>query len=895
MSDTVVVHPGKYCYTLGASSSIVETDYIKSAVLSRTAGDLLFVINTTATRWGFRIYVPPEFSPPCDWASGDTTNIWTSLTNDYKYINVTKQGDRDLKAPNWWRIDVYNTTNGGYSSQSGIQIRLFDMTAPAIAGRYHFKVFTLNTATSPLLAPYEWNWSAIGNSWANFPTLVVKGEIHPAYITGVIFQKTGYYYYSYTTHVIAEPGMVIATGKTPQGRLVEARAYLNQYANGYYQLLGLAPGTYNLTATASGYEPTTRYGITLQAGQSMHGINFFLDRGANITGTIYSKCREGTFTDWERVEYAYPGIGSTLSNRSVNVELIDGEGNLRAFLPYFGTFPYTEYDENYHQFSMNQAEYTGHVPLENATFVSGIMPDEYKLYAYVFGYVQTSTVNLKVTEHTLSASIIIDLYRSNGMKVTIHFRNDVMGPEAPVASTRVLVLEAIDYYGNLRAWNITEINGGDKNVLVNLNGMWSYIHPLSHYYFRGINDYGMPEGTYKIRAYMYGYWQSGDTLASTTLSCGSSTEFSFSLFKGGAFNITVRSIDWQSPPQLVDWKHPDNPVYVSFIDASGNSHGSPSVPQEFGKNNVTLYYDGEKLFDTDIYQYWQGDHDTSLPTGSYQLKANSYGYIRGYVPWIYLSTGISDLTLDLKQGGNITITLGFLTEELSSATKQDFPYRIELRDNGNLKAAAIGTIPSGQTTHTVNLYGLNSYVGGSATRYAGYYDTVDHTDYIDYGIDSGLHNVYVYVPTYIQKSFVVVLMDRNSGVEIGFSLEEMAHVHGTVHLRDISGSLLPFSWARVTLPTPDYTTSLDGAYEMWHTPLNGPITFNVPPYHEQFTEIKQSITLTWGSDTIWNAVMEPTGIAIPEFNFSLMFAITLLIVSMLMATRTKLNLKRPVF
>ncbi len=79
-------------------------------------GDLIFAINFTGTPpttedylyHSLTIYLPPEFIPPVDWAAptGDTSNIVTTITNNYLQISVWKAGVKDPFGPGWWVIYI---------------------------------------------------------------------------------------------------------------------------------------------------------------------------------------------------------------------------------------------------------------------------------------------------------------------------------------------------------------------------------------------------------------------------------------------------------------------------------------------------------------------------------------------------------------------------------------------------------------------------------------------------------------------------------------------------------------------------------------------------------------------------------------------------------------------
>ena len=94
----------------------------------------------------------------------------------------------------------------------------------------------------------------------NWPVMLVKGEVDPAIITGTL-RYAGYNASLYGLP-IEEAGKVWAhmttrldpyTGaQRPDLPTVDAQAYVNATATGHYEVEGLAPGIYDLYASAAG-------------------------------------------------------------------------------------------------------------------------------------------------------------------------------------------------------------------------------------------------------------------------------------------------------------------------------------------------------------------------------------------------------------------------------------------------------------------------------------------------------------------------------------------------------------------------------------------------------------------------------------------------------------------
>jgi hypothetical protein len=128
----------------------------------------------------------------------------------------------------------------------------------------------------------------------NWPVLLVKGEIDPGIVEGTIaFSSWDPDLYGKAMPLPARVRLV-GTAMDPYtgeltGRKVEARGYTNASANGHYEVEGVAPGIYDVYASAAGYPETkVASGITVYPGQSVH-LDIALNPGAIIHGKIFAK------------------------------------------------------------------------------------------------------------------------------------------------------------------------------------------------------------------------------------------------------------------------------------------------------------------------------------------------------------------------------------------------------------------------------------------------------------------------------------------------------------------------------------------------------------------------------------------------------------------------------
>lgn len=298
------------------------------AVLVNSTGDLIFAINATAGftgTWGsLDILIPPEFG------NIKTEQVVTTLTNDYSGITVNTLDQFDRYAPGWTLVTIWpdGNENGAVPSMVTFSskgewyyVRINGVMAPAIAGKYFFKMFLGGNGPSgecgAPCAPDYWVPTA------NWPVMLVKGETDPAIIYGTIFY--GGYNQSLYGKPIELAGMVKAvmttkldpyTGNTMTGPLTNAVGYFNSTAMGHYEVEGVAPGVYDIYASAAGYPlQLIATGVRVLKGQSLM-LNGYLNPGVVIQGNVYTKHGFGE-EPWPRTDYIKIEIYST--NPTVNV------------------------------------------------------------------------------------------------------------------------------------------------------------------------------------------------------------------------------------------------------------------------------------------------------------------------------------------------------------------------------------------------------------------------------------------------------------------------------------------------------------------------------------------------------------------------------------------------
>jgi hypothetical protein len=872
---TASISPGKYSHYLDYSNeTIARLEYPKSIILTETVGDLLFKINLIHDGFysSISIYIPPEFD---GLKAGDTSNVWTSYTNNYRFISVSKMSEFDPIAPNWWKISIFNATSSGIPKGEH-SIRIFKLKAPKIIGRYFFKIFVNNTS--------------IGAK--NFPTLVVSGSLNPAYISGTV--RYGGFNESLFGKPIKLPegagGRIIAIGRTPQGNIIEARAYFNSSMNGAYTLYGLPAGTYNLTAEAAGYAPVKLENpVTVLEAQSLENVDFYLKPSPTIGGTIWSKCKQSEVT-WGSANYLITP-GTIISKpKNIYLELLD-----------FGLKPITIFKNitvpnlTYHRFLFNGSiEYDGHIPQDKAGYISGLKPGDYYIKAHINGYNQLDEVVVHLGNYSTNSFVKFSLEKSSWLNVVVNLKEKKSASEnSPSPRDHVLVLEAYDLAGNLKARNFTFVSAGDKQVFLSLTGLRDLYETLNIY------DSGLLPGTYFIKAYMGEYLQE-ETIKVTIAGCHGSTQVSLGMFKASILNVTFTSIEWQNPPRITPWAFPGKNITVRFFDIAGNDYGTINV-QQTASNTIALEYwgiDYYRMTKSFFPYYFSLLHDKSLPSGTYLIKVNTLGYIQKEDFIIEgLEGSISDRNFRLIKGAIIEATVLFKKEKMfiPASFDKNISIRIELFDDiGNFVGANISYIPRMAKSFSITIYGFGSYAGNSAKLWVNFYDTTDGVMQLDYGLPSGNYRIKVLVPGYEQRLKVFTQVNISSKASIIIELDKLAYVSGWIKGFNYLNEFVNLSWASFLASSNESyveTTTLDGFYELWLESGNYSITIAMPGYPIESKRIYVGDASIIEINIILKAYNNPNPIEVFEFyNLFNLFSpliFTLLCFNLLLSKRLK--------
>ena len=700
-----------------------------------TRGDLLIGINCSqpvsknAYSW-LRIWVPPEFT------NLNKSRVVTSITNNYFRVNVSICGKEDPIAPEWSLVDIladagYLITFTPFGPDRWYYVRFNDVIAPMIAGRYFFKISLSNSSdileAAQAMIPVE-----------NWPLLLVKGEVDPAIVWGTI--RYGGWNTTLYGLPIRLPGRMRAvgiaddpqTGK-PTGRRVEARGYFNHTAEGHFQIEGVAPGVYDIYASAGGYpEQIIAAGIRVRRGQSLQ-IDGYLVPGIEIRGVVYSRCGTGEIPWYYdsspiKIEIYRSAAGAEICDRSMETlaAVWSPYGPAVKQFPWQGLTP-GDYSQgglgiNYDgvgppqtwivsnsstsfRFQFGEygkygapSDFDGHVPQRNATWVNGLSPGTYYLKAFTYGYVQTKIDGetfepVSFTSSSIrypgDAKIFFDLRLSSLIRKTVHFHDKPWSRiETPVMTSRYLYAEALGYRrsryayspitdisARISAWKIQLVPAGAKSATVTLHGFTNQTY--QHGWGR---NYGLEAGTYTINTYMFGYISPRSDTVTIGL-CGTITQISNHMHKGVAFNLTINSKDWQMPRVPRPWVWNGQPVYVLIMNEMNEQLDYITTTQNRSRTfAVTGLYSGRNggTNDCEVAHY-----PTFFATGLYSFKILTYGYVqkRDFSIHANAENVTADISLDVVVGVNITFTIRFRHEGVFSHLTANSSARIRLFDN----------------------------------------------------------------------------------------------------------------------------------------------------------------------------------------------------------------------
>jgi hypothetical protein len=971
--DTVDVSPGKYNYKLGEgfpNEDVVKLNYPNSTILTNSTGELLFNVtlttynytseeDTDTIRKSISIYIPPEFT-----INNGVESVWTSYTNDYRpsRISLFNAFSNDPIAPNWSILSISNLNitkshqdvkNRVFIENKTQYIRIFNVTSPEVAGRYFFKVF-INIRGRTY---------SIGSH--NFPTIVVSAALNPSYVSGTIrygdLGKPDLYgkpldstVYPDGTVLLPEGygGKIYAEGTTAEGKKIQAQAYFNSTA-GKYTLYGLAAATYNITVHAAGYYPKNFwYAVNVAPDQGVEHLDFYMNEGVNVTGTVFSKCQ------FEKTPWGYAhSLTGFQARRVIKIDVTDINENIVASSP-LKLFDKTllifrprdtldPTSDNYNFSIKREVLFDGHIPQDYANYTSGLPPGDYYVKAHVAKYVQFESTIVHFGNNTRDSHVIFDLQRTSHFKITVHFQDDPGKNPAPTTIGGYLYLEVLDATGAVVGFNVTKVPIGSSSFTMQVEGIDIWNRLMSDqgkrtawvYSF----DRGLLPGTYKINALFMNrtmdfivlnsliigspelravypttaepltsafsartleltnretplYFQLMIIEASIGESCDNVVELSFAIVLGGGFDITIYSVDWQTPSIPKAWEHIRSEIRIDILNSKNELIDTIYVTQPSIGKSVSISTFGEILWEDGTNFFGRA---IGLKSDSYILRIYTLGYLQESDPptTIHVTFGaLSDTPIYLYRGSKIDLILKFKTEQNFATIDNKLlyarpinnidatPVRVEVFDEfGEFVAANITYVPRNSADVQITIYGSNNYYGNPRLLWTNFYDTTDGGRKLNSGLDLGKYQVRASIPGYYMHGFLTAEINSPNlrVVSVIGNLERLGYLSGNVTWANWlrTRQRQPLSWTSITAYQGNsrvFTYSLDGFYEAWLKA--GTYDFGI--YHPGLgpQNLLYGLHVSWGSCSSINFYMPSEIIpyeeeSIPEYESTSMMPI----------------------
>jgi len=676
-------------------------EYAILASMSDSIGDFQFDLQILAPISDIRIYVPSNFTFAYSSSGyGDATtsdkiySVWTDITNDYSYVSVRVLGEDDPIAPGWHlveigRIPTPTLPTPSFTIVPGLyHIRLFQMRAPFTAGLYHFKIYV--------------NGVSIGAG--NFPIIIVKSSLNPAYITGLVALRG-------LAPAILVSGRVTASGTTSIGKYAEAVAYFgpqdleasDAIASYYrYWLFGLPAGVFDLTASASGFLKVSSR-LTVDEGQSLHS-DFELERGTEVRVTVWSKNANGPIPWGNLWQVPYgtnnPNLAIDNGNHHRDILLrlldqydesvgywasddidppygppwtlltIDGKRNYSRLLlkpstlPSSGSYTETLTDSR----GLPSVRLDGHVPADTADLIEGIDAGFYKLEMQVTGYVIAEADDwqrsLTIAPNSRTYSQQVDLRRSSWIMATAIISNAVYAPVS--GPTLVIVARSTDNLEKAVAAGTFPAGATQFTmVLEGFDGMYN-LHRASTDY----QDYGLEPVDYTLDAYMadmatpfagiagVGWYLVEEDIVDARISFGATASAVAFHLDALSIEFVLRSMRLQQPMQLAPWTFPGAGIRIILIDELGNMTATLDPffyglvqddgtiigdPYDIGTGAIGWHGMLRVLFtglDPGPVSALGGLYPTRMKEGLYHVSTGTLGYIQLRDTSVYLHAGI---------------------------------------------------------------------------------------------------------------------------------------------------------------------------------------------------------------------------------------------------------------
>jgi hypothetical protein len=823
-------------------------------------------VDITDPGFAVRVIVPRPFLQGT--VENDTSHVTSDISYDYFYYSLIDQSLHYPYDPNSpYTIEIWNPPqyfspdcNGIFSNFTTPKyILLQKLTAPNIAGIYNFTVYIANIGPNnkpifPLLP-------------SKILPVPVSMREDPSYITGYIYDPMD-------AKVIKAKGVVYAIETTTRQ---VGRAFVNA-TTGFFNLTGLYAGEYQLEGSAA-YFPGTgyAYAITKSAftvrvgkGSGVALDKFLLLRGCTINGRI-------TYTD--QLNNPINPLDSpylkALNYHGLNytVEAYDSSGQIVASKTYESKNIPTE------EFSLVLREGAVCVGYPaNSTEYAGFGPETYTIRIWVYGFVLPQTqfkrailsgygtfVNVGESRlpygGALSGKIRLFSPLTGTLETPKQGENMAFGSQTgKYFGGNVLIqvysggiLRGLTVYNRTLPGGVVryaDYSSGDQTYLLRF-----YVLGFSEYYNHSYSgtwmigsspgpspwDYGLEAGTYTIRLWIRGY--SIAEVKDVTLGVGANTTVTVNAFRGGAAEVTINSYNvrpgTRTPQAAQTWRHldmcPPPRIRVYFYNVSTGELGYAESILRLGLPGIsatmaTLNFTGHNWTTDEI--VFQGYVPTTLNTGSYILKAYTYGYIQSREVTTYVFPGILSATsfilvIGCGINGNVPLMMNGILVSLTENTVM----RPQVILDSYLKGVDVVNAGTGVSLFSFNTYGFYG---------RGHFFYVDEMGarWTDYGLDVGSpYKINVPVFGYDRKFYQsiqinVYLTELGGEVGVNFRMQRMIKIYGVVTGDTFTGvpPVRPLEWAKIAANS-DATYTFDGDYALHLYPSGSvQVTYTIPGY-----------------------------------------------------------------
>ena len=649
------------------------------------SGTIMYAENFTS----LIIYIPPEFdlsslySGPNGYNPGLVQSTFGATAND---ITIVRANRTDPWGPGWWIVSILGDIHWWpqHDYREWYYVRINDVIAPKIAGRYFFKIFlgdeffnfvypgmtrsslitggecgpcNQGTALDPNLAivPYSGPTNATVPV-ENWPVVLVTGSIDPAIITGTI--RYGTFNVTLYGRPINLPGRVRAVGTvidkfhptSENGLSVEARGYFNASAEGHFEVEGLAPGVYDLYASAAGYpEELIQSKVFLLPSQSLH-LDGYINPGSVVQGNVYSRNQYGP-TPWP----AAP--------RPIRIELYSkndyGSSNLVAFSPLNLTHqPYMAYDWDYFA---NHPNLPTPRPVAFPWFTQS-------LSYYVSSFSPSLNSNYNSHSQITCGGPVDACGRLNGVGPAQYWWVDSSG---------------------------SFTNGGGSDGFVfkfGVQGVYGAPTVFDGHVPQNFATWidGLKAGHYWIRAWVNGYTQTNlDGMTFNEISFDISNSkwagdiyVPIPLLTSGTLIVTAHFHDQKGslnecpingcPGNLANGLSTGNRFLIAELrDNAGNIAGINFTQVISNQTSATVEINGFGLIGPDLfgikysYQTYQGYRDYGIPAGTYHYYLYMRGYLQSENATVSMASGsLLQTSISLHRGARLNMTLYSLDWEV---------------------------------------------------------------------------------------------------------------------------------------------------------------------------------------------------------------------------------------